>query len=34
MSKVDFDVVIIGGGPAGSALASYLAKEGVSAYFA
>lgn len=31
MSKVDFDVVIIGGGPAGSALASYLAKEGVSA---
>lgn len=29
MTKFDYDVGIIGGGPAGSALASYLAKAGV-----
>ncbi|MET0285544.1 MAG: NAD(P)/FAD-dependent oxidoreductase [Polyangiales bacterium] len=29
-ANVDFDVGIIGGGPAGAALASYLAKEGIS----
>ncbi|MET0285347.1 MAG: tryptophan 7-halogenase, partial [Polyangiales bacterium] len=28
--NVDFDVGIIGGGPAGAALASYLAKAGIS----
>ena len=30
MSDVDFDIGIIGGGPAGSAMASYLAKAGLS----
>jgi FADH2 O2-dependent halogenase len=30
MAEVDFEVGIIGGGPAGSAMASYLAKDGVS----
>ena len=30
MAEVDFDVGIIGGGPAGSAMACYLAKAGVS----
>ncbi len=30
MSEFDFDVAIIGGGPAGSALASYLSKAGLS----
>lgn len=30
MSEVDFDIGIIGGGPAGSAVASYLAKAGLS----
>lgn len=29
MSQVDFDVAIIGGGPAGSAMAAYLARAGV-----
>ncbi len=29
MADVDFDVGIIGGGPAGSAMACYLAKAGV-----
>jgi len=29
LSKADFDIGIIGGGPAGSAMASYLAKAGV-----
>ena len=28
--KTDFDVIIIGGGPAGSTLASYLAKTGIT----
>ena len=28
--KVDFDIGIIGGGPAGAALAAYLAKDGIS----
>nr|AHA12077.1 flavin-dependent halogenase [Streptomyces sp. CNH287] len=30
MSEVDFDIGIIGGGPAGSAIASYLAKAGLN----
>src|SRR3954462_15553342 len=30
ISKPDFDVAIIGGGPAGSSMAAYLAKAGVS----
>jgi 1H-pyrrole-2-carbonyl-[peptidyl-carrier protein] chlorinase len=30
MSEVDFDIGIIGGGPAGAATASYLAKAGIS----
>src|SRR5882724_7453219 len=30
MVKTDFDVGIIGGGPAGSSMAAYLAKAGVS----
>ncbi len=29
MSEIDFDVGIIGGGPAGSAMAAYLAKAGL-----
>jgi len=30
MSQYDFDIGIIGGGPAGSAMASYMAKAGIS----
>lgn len=30
IEKFDFDVGIIGGGPAGSSMAAYLAKAGVS----
>src|SRR5271168_4438146 len=30
MSEVDFDIGIIGGGPAGAATASYLARAGLS----
>ena len=30
ITKPDFDVAIIGGGPAGSSMAAYLAKAGVS----
>src|SRR5438309_7197517 len=30
MPQVDFEIGIIGGGPAGSAMASYLAKAGIS----
>ncbi|GAA3124118.1 NAD(P)/FAD-dependent oxidoreductase [Streptosporangium carneum] len=30
MSDVDFDIAIIGGGPAGSSIASYLSKAGLS----
>ena len=30
IAKPDFDIGIIGGGPAGSSLAAYLAKAGVS----
>ena len=30
MSKAEFQVGIIGGGPAGSSMASYLAKAGIS----
>lgn len=30
MSDVDFDIAVIGGGPAGSTVASYLAKTGLS----
>ncbi len=30
MDKVDFDIGIVGGGPAGSAMASYLVKAGLS----
>jgi flavin-dependent dehydrogenase len=29
-AKVDFDVGIIGGGPAGSSMAAYLAKAGIT----
>src|SRR5579883_2529004 len=30
MAEVDFDIGIIGGGPAGAAIASYLARAGIS----
>lgn len=30
LTKPDFDVAIIGGGPAGSSMGAYLAKAGVS----
>jgi FADH2 O2-dependent halogenase len=30
MSDIDFDIGIIGGGPAGSTIASYLSKAGLS----